>query len=185
MNSQTWWFVARSGGMIAWAMLALSVFWGLALSSRFLGKKPRPNWMLDLHRFIGGLAVVFTAVHVIALVADSYVSFGLVQILVPFTGDYHPAAVAWGVVAMYFLLAVEITSLLRKRLSKRMWRATHMLSFPLFASSTVHMLTVGTDRSQPALRIAAVLVVAAITLSTFIRVAQIERRPPTMTAITS
>jgi predicted ferric reductase len=185
MTSQTWWYVARSGGIMAWAMLTLSVFWGLALSSRFLGKKPRPNWMLDLHRFIGGLAVVFTAVHVIALVADSYVSFGLLQIVVPFTGDYHPAAVAWGVVALYFLLAVEITSLLRKRLSKRVWRATHMLSFPLFATSTVHMLMVGTDRAHAALRVAVVLAIGAITTGTFVRIAKIERHSPARAVVAS
>lgn len=44
-----------------WVLLAASVFWGVALSSRLLGKKPEPNWMLDLHRFLGGLAVVFSA----------------------------------------------------------------------------------------------------------------------------
>lgn len=122
MNNHTWWYIARSGGIIAWVLLAISMFWGLALSSRFLGKRPKPNWMLDLHRFVGGLATVFTLVHVVALMLDTYVGFSLANVLVPFTGSYHPLAVGWGVIAMYFLIAVEITSLLRKKLSKRAWR---------------------------------------------------------------
>ena len=67
-----------------------------------------------------------------------YVHFGLVEVLVPFTGTWHPAAVAWGIIGLYALAAVEVTSLLRRRLSKRVWRATHFLSFPLFALTTVH-----------------------------------------------
>jgi len=176
MTSQTWWYIARSGGIVAWALLALSVFWGLALSSRFLGKKPKPNWMLDLHRFLGGLAVIFTAVHVLAIMADSYVSFGIANVLVPFSGNYHPAAVAWGIVAMYLLLAVEVTSLLRKRLPKRVWRGIHFLSFPLFAFSTIHMLYVGTDRSTPLLRITALLIVGGLLISTAVRIVQADSR---------
>jgi len=73
--------------------------------------------------------VIFTAVHVVAIVLDSFVSFSVLNVLVPFTGSWHPVAVAWGIVAMYALAAVEITSLLRTRISKQAWRATHYLSF--------------------------------------------------------
>jgi membrane protease YdiL (CAAX protease family) len=72
MNDQLWWYVARASGTVSWALLALSVVWGLTLSTRWLGRRARPNWLLDLHRFLGGAGVVFVAVHVAALVADSY-----------------------------------------------------------------------------------------------------------------
>jgi DMSO/TMAO reductase YedYZ heme-binding membrane subunit len=160
--TQLWWYTARSGGIVAWALVSASVLWGLFLSTKALGRRVRPNWMLDLHRFLGGTAVVFTAVHVVSIIFDSYVHFGLAEVLVPFTGTWHPAAVAWGIVAMYALVAVEVTSLLRKRLSKRAWRLTHMLSFPLFAFSTIHALSAGTDRSNPIMVIAAVTVIASV-----------------------
>jgi hypothetical protein len=124
MNQQLWWYVARSGGIVAWALLGASVLWGLALSTKVLHGKPRPNWILDLHRFLGGLALIFTGVHVVALVLDSYVHFGLTEILVPLASAWHPVAVAWGVIGLYLLLAVELTSL-AKRISKRTWRMTH------------------------------------------------------------
>ena len=38
-----WWYIARSSGLVAWALLALSVLWGLALSTRALGARPRPT----------------------------------------------------------------------------------------------------------------------------------------------
>jgi DMSO/TMAO reductase YedYZ heme-binding membrane subunit len=175
MTDHIWWFTARSSGIIAWLLLAISTFWGLALSSRFLGKRPKPNWMLDLHRFVGGVAVVFTAVHVVALMLDTYVGFSLVEVLVPFTGTFHPLAIAWGVIAMYLLLAVEITSLLRKQLSKRAWRATHYLSFPLFALATFHLLWVGSDRTTPLLRVAVLGVVAVVCGATVMRILEADR----------
>ena len=175
MNQQLWWYVARSGGIVAWALLAASVLWGLALSTKVTAGGPRPNWILDLHRFLGGLALIFTGVHVVALVLDSYVHFGLTEILVPFSSAWHPAAVAWGVIGLYLLVAVELTSLARKRISKRMWRMTHFLSFPLFLMTTVHALTAGTDRSTFLLRSSVVAVSALVTGLTFVRVRQAER----------
>jgi predicted ferric reductase len=170
VNDQLYWYLARSGGVAAWAMLAFSVVWGLVLSTKAFGSKPRPNWVLDLHRFVGGAAVVFTGIHVVSLVLDSYIEFGLREILVPFTSSYRPAAVAWGVVAFYVLLAVEITSLLRKRISKRAWRATHYLSFPLFILATAHGVTAGTDKDTFLLRTAFIVATAAIGGLTTLRV---------------
>jgi predicted ferric reductase len=170
--THTWWYVARSGGIVAWTMLAFATFWGIALAGRLLGPKPRPNWMQDLHRFAAGLAVVFTGVHVLGLVADSYVHFGPTQVLVPFTGDYHPTAVGLGIIGMYLLLAVELSSLARKHLSKRVWKGIHMLSFPLFAFSTAHLLMVGTDRTNLLVRmtvVALTLVVAVLGAARFLQ----------------
>jgi methionine sulfoxide reductase heme-binding subunit len=92
------------------------------------------------------LAVVFVGVHVGSILFDSYVHFGLISVLVPFTGSWHPAAVAAGIVAFYLLLAVELTSLLRARLPLKLWRSSHYLSLPLFAFAILHGLTAGTDR---------------------------------------
>jgi predicted ferric reductase len=113
---------------------------------------------------------VFTGIHVVSLVLDSYIEFGITQVLVPFTSSYRPSAVAWGVIAFYVLLAVEITSLLRKRLSKRVWRLTHYLSFPLFILGTAHGVTAGTDKDTFLLRIAFIVATAAIGGLTALRV---------------
>jgi predicted ferric reductase len=145
MSSQLTWYLARAGGLVAWSLAAASVLWGLGLSTRALGRRPRPNWLYDLHRFLGGLALVFTGVHVLSVLVDRYVHFGLVNVLVPFTGSWHPVAVAWGILAFYLLLAVELTSLLRVHLSARLWRRVHFGSFALFALSSLHAITAGSD----------------------------------------
>ena len=139
------WLVARSSGIVAWALIVASAAWGLLLATRVLGRKASPAWLLSLHRFLGALAVVFTAVHVVAIVADQYVDFGLTEVLVPFASSWEPFAVALGIVGMYVLAAVQLTSLLRGHLSQSAWRRVHLLSYALFATTTVHALMAGTD----------------------------------------
>ena len=67
MKSQIWWYTARAGGIVAWALLTVSVVWGLLLSSRVLGRRISGPKLLDLHRFLGGLAVTFTASTIISV----------------------------------------------------------------------------------------------------------------------
>ena len=145
MIPKLWWFVARSCGIVAWALLTLSVLWGLAVSTRLLGKKAPPAWLLDLHRFLGGLSVTFVALHLVGLWADTYVHFGPTQLFVPFASRWHPGAVAWGVVGFYLLIAIEISSLAMRHIPRRVWLQVHRTSFVLYAFSTFHALSAGTD----------------------------------------
>ena len=147
--NQLFWYTARAGGIVAWALLAASVVWGLWLSGRVRPFGVRPAWILDLHRFLGGLATIFVGVHVLAILADSYTTIGLSDVLVPFASTWHPVAVAWGVVGFYLLLAVELTSLARKRLPARVWRRIHVMALPLYVLATIHYLSAGTDAMNP------------------------------------
>ena len=154
MGAELWWYSARAGGIVAWVLLTASVVWGLVMSTKLKPPRVRPAWMLDLHRFLGGLATIFTGVHVGSILLDSYTSFGLADVTVPFVSSWHPDRVAWGIVGMYLLLAVELTSLARRRLPNRVWRRIHVLSLPLFLLTTVHFFVAGTDAANPLARLA-------------------------------
>ena len=189
MKSQLWWYVARSGGIIAWLLLALSVVVGLVLSTRILGRTPPPAWLTDVHRFLGGLALVFTGVHLVGLVADSYTHFGLTSLLVPFASSWKPVATAWGVVALYLLLAVELTSLAMRHIPRRLWRGVHFSSFALFVVACVHGATAGTDATNVAYRWSAVVVIVLTTILTVVRIAigrrHVPRREPAVRSASS
>jgi predicted ferric reductase len=152
-----WWYLARAGGIVAWALLALSMLWGLLLATRLFGKKPPPAWTLSLHRFLGGLAVLFTGLHVAGLVADTYVHFGPADILVSLASRWHPLAVAWGVLALYLLVAIEGTSLFLRRISNAAWKRVHRTSAALFAFATIHGVSAGTDTAGRWTRVAAIV----------------------------
>ncbi len=150
MNEAIWWYLARSSGIVAWVLLTGAVLFGLVVRTKVGASPARPPWWLDLHRFLGGVATLFTVAHLAALVADSYIHFALADLLVPGASDWRPGAVAWGVVGFWLLVVVEITSLAQKRLPRRLWRWLHLASYPLFWMATLHFVTAGTDAQSPA-----------------------------------
>ena len=163
------WYVTRASGVVAYALLAASVVFGLTLSSRIHGSRPSRPWVLDVHRMLGGLAVLLTLTHVAAILLDSFTSFDLVQVLVPFASSWDPAAVAAGVIALWLLAAVELSSLARKRLSKRTWHRVHMLSFVVFLLASVHFIAAGTDASSPITAVALLTVISTVVALTVLR----------------
>lgn len=169
MSTHLWWYVARASGMVAWLLLTASVIWGIWLSIRKPGTNPRPNWLLDLHRWLGGLAVSFTLVHLAGLVLDDFVQFSLGDLLLPLASSWHPIAVAWGIVAFYVLVAVEVTSLLRSHLSKRAWHGIHLTSYLLFWVASVHGVSAGTDAGSRVFTLAALAGMIVVTLGTLAR----------------
>jgi DMSO/TMAO reductase YedYZ heme-binding membrane subunit len=148
VNQKLWWYTVRASGITAWALVAASVIWGLALSARPV-RRPRPSWMLDLHRFLGGLAFAFVAVHLIGLLVDSFVGFGFADLFVPFASKWRPDGLAWGIVALYLLVAVELTSVAMRRLPRGLWHAIHLSSFAIFVLVTVHAFSAGADATEP------------------------------------
>jgi hypothetical protein len=160
--SQTWWHLARTSGLVAWALVTASMIWGLLLSTRVLGRRPTRPWLLELHRYLSALAIGVIAVHLVALLADSYVQFRVVDLVVPMASPWRPGAVAWGIVALYLLLLVEITSLVGDLLPRRVWWSIHLTSFVAFALGTVHGLQAGTDASNVLARIVMVVGIAEV-----------------------
>ena len=168
--THTWWYLARSSGLVAWTLLTTSVLWGLLMSTRLFGRRPSPRWLTDLHRFLGGIALAFTAVHMGALVADSYAHFGAKELLVPLASTWRSTAVAWGVISFWVLVAIEITSLAMRRLPRRVWHAVHLSSFGLFVTATVHAFTAGTDARNQFFMVLCASLTSVVVLLTLVRV---------------
>jgi methionine sulfoxide reductase heme-binding subunit len=152
LNEHVFWYAARATGIVGWVLLTASVLWGLALSTRVLGRQPRPGWMLDIHRYLGGSAVIYTALHIASLWADSFVHFSASDLFVPMASSWRPGAIAWGIAVMYLLVAVEITSLLKRRIPTRIWRAVHVSSLAALAATWVHAFSAGSDMGSPIAR---------------------------------
>lgn len=164
MSPQLWWYMSRASGLVAWVLLMASLVWGVLLATRVLKPLDRPAWLLAMHRWLSGLAVTATVLHLATLVADNYVHFGVREILVPFGSSWKRGAVAWGVFGMYLLIAVQVTSLLMKKLPKRLWRSVHTGSYALVWVVTVHAGTAGTDATNRVYQVVALLLtIAAVT----------------------
>lgn len=170
MNDKLAWYVSRSSGWVAFVLLAITVVWGILGITKVIERKGLPRWMMDLHKYVALLTLVFTGVHLAGLIADNFVHIGWREILVPYAFEWKPGAVTFGIVAFYLLLVVQVSSWLRPRLPRRVWKATHMLSYPAMWLVAMHGLKAGTDASNLAVRVGVMVVVGLTSLFTLLRV---------------
>ena len=170
MSSQFWWHMSRASGIVTWGFLMASALWGILLATRVLKPYDRPAWLLDLHSWLGTITIFGTALHLAALVGDTYVHFGAADLFVPFATSWKPLAVAWGVIGTYLLVAVQVSSWFMKKLPKRLWRSIHMLSYALMVTVSIHAFTAGTDRANHFFQAFGVAIVTVLLGATAVRV---------------
>jgi DMSO/TMAO reductase YedYZ heme-binding membrane subunit len=77
----------------------------------------------------------------------------LLQVFVPFTSTYQPLGIAFGVLAMYGLVAILVSSKLWVDSKPALWKRIHYLSYAVLALVFMHGLIVGTDLHQGVARL--------------------------------
>jgi DMSO/TMAO reductase YedYZ heme-binding membrane subunit len=147
-SDPTFWLLARSSGLVAYALLAASVVLGLVVKSRPLGSSVSPAAVVDVHRFLALLGLGALALHGAALVADDAVDIGLGALLVPGASPYRPVATALGVLAAELMVVIYLSFSVRRRIGAKAWRALHWLTYLVFALATLHGLAAGTDSGR-------------------------------------
>lgn len=176
--THTWWYLARSSGLVAWILLVASLVIGALYSGRITESRTR-RALLDIHPWLSGLALGAVALHIAAIVADSYVQISPTQALVPFASPWRPVAVAWGAIALWLMVFVEVTALARKYMARRTWHAIHLASYALAVLATIHGITAGTDLAAASLRWAMAGIVLFATVVAILRAARaVERGSP-------
>ena len=128
------WLIARASGLVAFGLLTLSVWLGLAMSTRLLGPK-RQKSLLALHRTLVWVGLAMVGLHVVALLLDPVMHFSVLAALVPFAAPWKASAVAAGTIAGWLSLALAVSFRMRKWIGQKGWRRLHYASFGAFALS--------------------------------------------------
>jgi methionine sulfoxide reductase heme-binding subunit len=144
-KTQAMWYFTRGTGLVALLLLSASVVLGIVEVSAWSG----PHWprfvTAGLHRNISLLAVVFVGVHIATSVLDGFAPIGWLDSVVPFLSPYRPFWLGLGALAFDLMLAVVVTSLVRRRLGYPAWRTIHWLSYACWPIALVHGFGTGTD----------------------------------------
>ncbi len=139
------WYATRATGVVALVLLTATVALGVAGTGR-LETQAMPRVVRSgLHRNVSLLAVAFVATHVLTSIIDPYAGIGFVSAVIPFTSPYRPLWVSLGAIAFDMMLAIVISSLIRRRLPYRAWRAVHWLAYASWPVALWHGLGSGTD----------------------------------------
>jgi methionine sulfoxide reductase heme-binding subunit len=139
------WYLTRATGMVALLLLTGAVVLGVLDVRRF--SSPRwPRFVVDaLHRNVALLAMVFLGLHIVTSVLDSFASISWLDAVVPFAGSYRPFWLGLGAISFDLLIAVTITSMLRRHMGYASWRAIHWLTYASWPIALVHGFGTGSD----------------------------------------
>ena len=165
-SSTALWYMSRATGVVALLLLTAVLLLGLLVTRQ--GRLPGlPRFAVTgLHRNLSLIAVVFVALHVLTAVGDSYVKIPLASAVVPLASPYERLWLGLGAVSLDIMIAVIVTSLLRRHLSRRLWRGVHLLAYASWPVAWLHSITSSTDMRHGELFLlalaCAVLVVIAV-----------------------
>jgi len=144
-GSQDLWFVSRASGLAL--LVAFSAVMVLGVAARLGSASKRwPRFVLaELHRTLALFSVAFLGLHVVTAILDPFVRIGWAATVLPFTSPYRTLAIGLGTLAVDLGGAVLVTSVARRRLGYRAWRAVHWLAYLAWPVAFVHSLAAGTD----------------------------------------
>lgn len=132
------WYLMQGSGYVALILLTAAVCLGVVGVTRL--QSPRWPRLLtgELHRNVALIASAFVALHIGTALIDSWVGLRWMGVVVPFLSTYRPVWIGLGVVAFDLLLAIVLSSLLRKRIGTRLWRLLHWGSWILWPVALIH-----------------------------------------------
>jgi methionine sulfoxide reductase heme-binding subunit len=148
LGPSAYWYLTRATGAVALLLLTLVVALGIIDVRRF-GTPRWPRFVIDgLHRNAALLSIVFVVLHIVTTVLDGFAPISLIAGVVPFTSAYRTFWLGLGTVAFDLLLALVISSLLRRRLGHRAWQAIHWLAYACWPLALIHGFGTGSDAAS-------------------------------------
>jgi DMSO/TMAO reductase YedYZ heme-binding membrane subunit len=174
----TTWILLRAAGIGSYVMLFLSVAWGLVATTAVVSKrvsKPAANLF---HAFVASTGLALLGVHMGLLLVDEFMPFSVATLTLPMASEYRPLAVTAGVVAMYGIVAIVVTSWLRKRVGTSWWRRVHTMAVPMFTLALAHGLFAGTDSERPWMLALYAVTGLLVVFLTIVRALTFGYRPP-------
>jgi sulfoxide reductase heme-binding subunit YedZ len=145
VTSPALWYIDRGSGLAALLLLTTSVVLGVVSVARVRSERWPRFALAQVHRNMSLLALTFGAVHVLTSVIDSYVPISAADAFIPFASAYKPFWLGVGTIAADLMLAVLITTALRRRIGFSTWRSIHLLSYACWTTGVVHSIGIGSD----------------------------------------
>jgi hypothetical protein len=174
-SPKAYWYLTRGTGAVALVLLTVSVLMGVLGSLRFSAGPRWPRFAIEtVHRDVSLLVLLVLVVHIITSVLDSFAPISLTNAVIPFTGTYRPLWLGLGALSFDLLVALAVTSLVRRRLGYRAWRAVHWLAYASWPVAVLHGLGTGSDTKIWWMLALTGVCVIAVLMAVWARIAQAD-----------
>lgn len=130
-------------GLGAAGAAAVNLLLGLLISLRYSPVRHWPHRHINiffLHQLTAYCAIALTITHPLVLLFLRKPVFRVVDILWPIHSPLQPKLNFAGACALYLLLLVFVSSLLRTRIGRPLWRKLHYLVFPAAVLLFLHSI---------------------------------------------
>jgi sulfoxide reductase heme-binding subunit YedZ len=145
LQSHGWWLASRASGLVAFALITVSVGIGLTMAGKVMRRPGLSRKLLAIHEYTALAGLVAIAVHAITLIGDPWLNPGVAGVTVPFAMSFKTAFTGLGVIAGYLAALLGLSFYARKRIGARLWRKAHRATVVVYALGLVHALGAGTD----------------------------------------
>jgi predicted ferric reductase len=161
-NTDPLWLTLRATGATSFVLLSAGMVLGMAATTRWRPTGRPRSVTRTLHRNVTLLSVLFLAVHVATAVADRYAGVSITSVVVPFVSARDKLGITLGTIATDLVIAITLTSALRRFIGQRSWRAVHLSSYALWPLALGHSIVSGTDAGSVWLRFVSALCAAIV-----------------------
>lgn len=169
------WEMIRFCGLLSYFMLFVGVSLGILYSMP--GWSPKTKGRLYKLHSAATIASMFIGIfHAMLLVVDTYMPFSWSELLLPFTASHAPLLNGLGTVAAYGLIVIILTTDLRNKLSRKVWRAVHIGAYPAFVMALIHGMGGGTDTKEGWIFLLYVCTFTVVTILLIVRAFQGGKR---------
>ena len=177
-GTTAFWYASRATGIVALLLLTAVLVLGILVNRQ--GRLPGlPKFAVtDLHRNFSLLAVAFIVVHVITAVLDTFVSIPLLSAVVPFASGYEQLWLGLGAISLDIMIAMIVTSLLRGRMNRILWRAIHLFAYLSWPVAFAHSIGSSKDLQQGWLLDLSIACAVAVVAAAAWRLASAARQLP-------
>jgi len=137
-------------GLAAVGAITLNMFLGLLMAFRYSPLRSWPHHRFNyfrIHNWTGYIALATAILHPVILLFNKNPRFRILDLLYPIHSPSQPLDNTIGAIALYLLAFVVVTSYVRIRLSRHLWKSFHFSIY--FAAAALFWHSLFTD---PALK---------------------------------
>jgi predicted ferric reductase len=130
-------------GLTAVGAITINMLLGTLMAFRYSPVRQWPHRQLNyfrLHNISGYIALSLAVLHPLVLLLDKGAKFRVLDLLYPVHSPSQPFENTIGAVALYVVAIVVVTSYLRVRLGRRLWKSFHFTVYIAAAALFWHSL---------------------------------------------
>lgn len=144
----SYWLASRAIGIVALALLSISVAWGLSMSSKLAKRGPGSiGRAKQFHEALSLVALSAILAHGLILLGDNYINPTFSQLFIPFTMPKQPIWTGIGIIGGWVAMVCGLSYYARRWIGANRWKVVHRFTLLAWLFAFAHGIGSGSDAS--------------------------------------